>query len=43
MVAFASTLTTDEGWAIATFLAPQDSLTPNAEAAWKALPISVKK
>ena len=38
MPAFDSTLTTDQRWAIATFLLRQDSLPPGAEAAWKALP-----
>ena len=43
MPPFDSTLTSDDRWAIATFLARQDSLTPNADAAWKALPSSVEK
>ncbi len=42
MPAFDSTLTTNERWTIATFLARQDSLTPGALAAWKALPSSVE-
>lgn len=42
MPAFDSTLTTNERWAIASFLLRQDSLTPNAAAAWKALPSAVE-
>jgi len=42
MPAFDSTLTADQRWAIAGFLLRQDSLTPNAEAAWKALPSAVE-
>ena len=43
MPAFDSTLTSDQRWAIATFLLRQDSLTVGAEAAWKALPSSVEQ
>jgi thiosulfate dehydrogenase len=43
MPAFDSTLTTDQRWAIATFLLRQDSLPPAAAAAWKALPSSVEE
>jgi mono/diheme cytochrome c family protein len=42
MPAFDSTLTTDDRWAIATFLLRQDSLPPGAEAAWKKLPSSAE-
>jgi mono/diheme cytochrome c family protein len=42
MPAFDSTLTTEQRWAIATFLARQDSLTPTAKAVWKALPSAVQ-
>jgi thiosulfate dehydrogenase len=42
MPAFDSTLTINERWAIATFLLRQDSLTPNAAAAWKTLPSAVE-
>jgi thiosulfate dehydrogenase len=38
MPSFDSTLTTNQRWAIATFLARQDSLTPRAESTWKAIP-----
>jgi thiosulfate dehydrogenase len=38
MPSYTETLTADERWAIATFLAHQDSLPPHAEEAWKALP-----
>jgi thiosulfate dehydrogenase len=43
MPAFDSTLSTNQRWAIATFLLRQDSLTPSAATAWKALPSSVEK
>jgi mono/diheme cytochrome c family protein len=42
MPAFDSTLTSPQRWAIATFLLRQDSLTPAAAAAWKALPSAVE-
>jgi len=42
MPSFDSTLTTNERWAVATFLLRQDSLTPSAAAAWKALPSAVE-
>ncbi len=38
MPSYDKTLTADERWAIASFLRHQDSLPPNAAAAWKALP-----
>lgn len=38
MPAYDSSLTVDQRWAIASFLRHQDSLPPNALAAWKALP-----
>lgn len=38
MPSFDSTLTTEERWAIATFLLRQDSLLPRAESLWKAMP-----
>jgi thiosulfate dehydrogenase len=38
MPAYGKTLTSDQRWAIASFLRYQDSLPPGAEAAWKALP-----
>jgi mono/diheme cytochrome c family protein len=43
MPSFDSTLTSDQRWAIATFLLRQDSLPPTAAAAWKALPSSVEE
>ncbi len=43
MPAFDSTLTPNQRWMIATFLAHQDSLTPPAETAWRALPSSVEQ
>jgi thiosulfate dehydrogenase len=43
MPAFDSTLTSDQRWAISSFLLRQDSLTPTAAAAWKALPSAVEE
>lgn len=43
MPAFDSTLTTEQRWAIATFLAHQDSLPPEALATWKGLPSAVEQ
>jgi thiosulfate dehydrogenase len=43
MPSFESTLTANERWTIATFLLRQDSLTPPAESAWRALPSSVEQ
>ena len=38
MPAYATTLTPNQRWAIATFLRHQEELPPRAESAWKALP-----
>ena len=38
MPAYATTLTANQRWAIATFLRHQTELPPHAESAWKALP-----
>jgi len=38
MPSFSSTLSSDQRWAVASFLRYQDSLPPSAAAAWKALP-----
>ncbi len=43
MPAFDSTLTADERWTIANFLAHQNDLPPTAKAAWLALPSAVQK
>jgi mono/diheme cytochrome c family protein len=37
MPSYGKTLTADQRWAIASFLRHQDSLPPNALAAWKSL------